>query len=238
MFFIGAVYEFTYNEKGKFSQSQLGVLIQLPEIEDNGSFEKVSIYVAPPGIKEYVYSPDHDAHYFESNGWTKETIGCVPERIHALANSMRGKRRQYGLKHRVTATIHGCQGDTLHKLVTQICGHGLEFTIWDKAQVVVLLSRTRRAHDIIFVGDPEATIKCLIEKMVSKSQNTDYMEKVITVLDCNQDENEAEEDAGEQHRQRAAHNQPRVAGDAVVHVALHVGWLCSATVCQFCPRRH
>ena len=75
----------------------------------------------------------------------EKKIGCAHEHVHALPNTMRGKRLQYGLSHHVTTTIHGCQGDNLHKL-----------RIWDKAQVVVLLSRTRMAKDIIFVGDPQS----------------------------------------------------------------------------------
>ena len=183
LFFVGAVFEFTYNERGKFSQSQLAVMMELPEVQDNGSFEKISLYIAPPGVKEYVYSSEHTCSFLESKGWKRESIGCVPERIYSLPNAMKGKRRQYGLKHRVTATIHACQGDTLHKLVTQISSRSAEFNIWDKAQVVVLLSRTRRAEDMIFVGSAENTINCLIEKMKTRSQNTDYMEKVISLLD-------------------------------------------------------
>ena len=35
LFFVGAVYQFTYNdEKGKFSQAQLGLLLNLPPISD------------------------------------------------------------------------------------------------------------------------------------------------------------------------------------------------------------
>ena len=95
---------------------------------------------------------------------------------------MRGKRLQYGLKHRVTSTIYGCQGDTLHCLATQISSQNSEFDIWDKAQVLVLLSRTRTAKDIIFVGDPKSTMRYLMQKMQTRTLNTDYMERVISLL--------------------------------------------------------
>ena len=103
-----------------FSQSQLSVMIELPHVENNNLFEKIFIYVAPPGLKEYVYSSSHYSNYFAANGWKKVNISCAPEHVHALPNAMRGKRLQYGLKHHVIATIHGCQGDTLHRLIIQI----------------------------------------------------------------------------------------------------------------------
>ena len=118
-------------------------MIEFPQIEDDGTFNNIILYAAPPGIKEYVYSNEHTPKFHESKGWNKVTISCIPDRIHTLTNAMRGKGRQYGLKHRVTATIHGCQGDTIHKLATQICSPGNASNLWDKAQVVVLLSCTR-----------------------------------------------------------------------------------------------
>ena len=60
--FKGAVYEFTYNEKGLFSQSQIGVMINLPNRNNmnQNTFEKIVLYVAPTGMKNYVYSSDHN----------------------------------------------------------------------------------------------------------------------------------------------------------------------------------
>ena len=110
----------------------------------------------------------------------KVNIGYAPEHVHALPNAMRGKRLQYGLKHHVTATIHGCQGNTLHCLVTQISSSNSEYHIWDKAQVVVLLSCTHMAKDIIFVGDPQSTMTCLIQKMNTRSMHTNYMERIVS----------------------------------------------------------
>ena len=192
IFFVGAVYEFTFNEKGKFSQSQIGVMLEMPDFQSNESFPWIYLYVAPSFVKDYVYNTIHDSVFFESHGWKKERIGCVPERIHSIRNLMKGKRFQYGLRHRVTSTIHGCQGDTLHKLATQVCSENNGFKLWDKAQVVVLLSRTRSAKDMIFVGGIDSTINCLVKMMCTKTQNSEYMEKVIALLDHSRDLTEAQ----------------------------------------------
>ena len=78
------------------------------------SYQKIELFVAPSCLKEYVYCPEHDEKYLESKGCKKVFIGCIPDEIHALQNALKGERRQCGIKHHVTATIHGCQGDTLH----------------------------------------------------------------------------------------------------------------------------
>ena len=49
--YIGGVYEFTYNEDGKFFQSQLCVLLVLPYGSDLNLFKKSKVIAAPPGLK-------------------------------------------------------------------------------------------------------------------------------------------------------------------------------------------
>ena len=165
-----------------FSQSQLSIMIKLPHVKNNNLFDKISIYFAPSGLKEYVYSSSHNSKYFVTNGWKKVNIGCAPEHMHALPNTMCGKRLQYGLKHHVTATIHGCQGNTLPRLVTQISSSNSEYYIWDKAQVVVLLSRTHMAKDVIFVGEPQSTMNSLIQKTKTRSTQTNYLERIVSFI--------------------------------------------------------
>ena len=60
LFYIGGVYEFTFNEDGNFSQSQLCVLLVFPPESDLNGFKKIKIMAAPSGKKEYVYQSEHD----------------------------------------------------------------------------------------------------------------------------------------------------------------------------------
>ena len=72
LFFVGAFYEFTYNDDGKFSQSQIGLLMNLPDQETVNNFRKIPIYVAPPGIKVVAYKmPPHRVSWGEhgKEGW-------------------------------------------------------------------------------------------------------------------------------------------------------------------------
>ena len=46
-------------------------------------------------------------------------MGCSPEIIEEV-NDIKAIRRQYGLRHYVTSTVHGAMGDTYHKMATSI----------------------------------------------------------------------------------------------------------------------
>ena len=100
---------------------------------------------------------------------------------------MQGKRRQYGLQHRVTNTIHGAQGQTLPKMATEINSNDADFNIWDKGQLIVILTRTKKAKDTIFVGNKQATLDALRTILLSRTQWTDFIEHVLNVITVNQD---------------------------------------------------
>ena len=76
LFFVGALYEFTFNEESVFSQSQLGLLIKLPDPQDVREFIRIEIMVAPPGLKTFIYRNVTDEFHYTSQGWKKQTI-CV-----------------------------------------------------------------------------------------------------------------------------------------------------------------
>ena len=43
-----------------------------------------------------------------------------------------GKRKQYRIKHYMSATIHAAMGDTLNKMATSISMNNSNFELWDK----------------------------------------------------------------------------------------------------------
>ena len=82
----------------------------------------------------------------------------------------------------MTSTVHISQGDTLHRVATEVSYGNMLYKLWDKGQVVVLLSRTRWAIDLTFVGDNRYTIKFLVTLIQVKTQYMDYMEKIISLI--------------------------------------------------------
>lgn len=152
LFFKKAIYEITYNDptkKDKFSNSQLAVLFDIPSQEDLDRFKSIEVYVPPPGLKTVHFDQNMNKDQFIANGWKKVMIGIAPERTKYIKNHTQAQRRQYGLKHHFTATIHASMGETLGRVAVEISEDGL----WDKAQVVVSTSRTKLGKETIFVGD-------------------------------------------------------------------------------------
>ncbi len=192
LFFVGAVYQFTYNEVGKFTQAQLALLLELPSVSDVENFRKIKILVAPPGIKVVEYDPNIHRSEYIRDGWVEQYVGTSPERPQSLPRHMRGLRRQYGLKHHVTSTVHACMGDTLNKVVTQVSMEDCQYMLWDKGQAIVLLSRTKLGSNIIFVGNRHDTVKALASLIRNTNQWMNYMEQILEMACLNSTSNESQ----------------------------------------------
>jgi predicted GIY-YIG superfamily endonuclease len=99
-----------------------------------------------------------------------------------------GMREQYGLKHHIATTIHGIMGATVSFLVTEI-GRSLNLCLWEAAQAVVLLSRTRRARDIYFIGSKKEVIEALWDALLIEDQFSSYITYLLKKL-CDEEEPE------------------------------------------------
>ena len=180
-FYEMAVYEMTYNKPGHFTHSQIAVLAEMPTNEMIQSFENVKVMLAPVGCKS-VPEGITSSNDLLAHGWKIETAGLAPERIHTASMGKKGKRLQYGLRHRVSSTIHAIMGSDLRNVVTKISLTDPMYRLWEKEQVVVLLSRTARAKDIIFVGRPKETIDAILQVIQIRSQYSEYMNHIIDIL--------------------------------------------------------
>jgi len=89
----------------------------------------------------------------------------------------------------VTSTIHAAMGDTLHSMATEISKRNGNFKMWDKGQMIVILSRTKFAKNTIFVGDKNDTLGALTQLLTRKTQWTDYMEDILDLVTINSDIN-------------------------------------------------
>ena len=94
--------------------------------------------MAPPGTKDIEFDQAADKEYYLSIGFKEAKVGIAPELIHYLANNTQSQRKQYGLKHSVTSTIHAAMGDTLIRMATELSMSDPNFRLWDKGQLVVL----------------------------------------------------------------------------------------------------
>lgn len=159
-------YEFTYNEKGRFQQGQLAVVLTVNK-EAVIEQQDITVLAAPPGCKEFPSLEDGNDNVttesrLQSMGWTKVKVPYRTTQSSSVFNGIIARRTQYGMRLRVATTIHASMGSTLTTLVTAVTNdfsersQNMDYTLWEAAQIVVLLSRTRKCSDIYFVGKPKS----------------------------------------------------------------------------------
>ena len=76
-------------------------------------------------------------------------------------------------------------GDTLQSMATEISKSNSSYKMWDKGQLIVILSRTKTAKDTIFVGNKSETIEALKSLLTKRTQWSDYIETVLSVITIN-----------------------------------------------------
>lgn len=177
------LYQFTFNDKdNKFSQSRFAYLLDLPSQANVDEFKPITVWAAPAGCKRPADAIMTEQQLQDAR-WTKVQVGCAPMYEQSFsAAGLRSARKQYGLQHYVSATIHLIQGATLLSLATQISWFIEEHRLWEKGQLVVITSRTALAKDTIFVGNKEQTLDMLKRALLMRSQYGEYMEHVIKTL--------------------------------------------------------
>jgi len=182
-FFPNAHYEITFNDRdGRFSQSQLAILLDMPSDQQLRNFEPVKLLVAPEGCKSVPFNFVSKQDFLDG-GWREIGIGTSYERSESLGMGVLGKRCQYGLKHRMCCTIHSAMGQNLTELVTRVTlTTDSQYFLWEREQVVVLLSRTFFAKRIYFVGDPKETSAALAQLLCKQSQYSEYIHHLLRQL--------------------------------------------------------
>ena len=119
-------------------------------------------------------------------------IPTAPVYIMSLPNSMQGKRRQYGIRHHITGTIDGSMGDTYESMASKISHANPDFGLWDRGQLVVIISRTRLPQCTIFVGSKSDTLATLCSILLKFTQWTDYISDILDIITVNRDESRNE----------------------------------------------
>ena len=178
-FYPYALFEFTYNDpKCKFFKSQLCMLLdEIPSLETIADFKPIQVYAAPPGIN-VPPSTKPTAEELLILGWTKVLIGKHPERkVKLRMNGHTAIRQQYALRHRIAVTVHGIMGSTVNNLAIEV-GMNPKKAIWEAAMVVVLLSRTRTANGLYFIGEPYDVVDALWNALLREDQFKQYVSHV------------------------------------------------------------
>ena len=185
MFEKGLIYTITFNDSTK-SNSQKAILYYLPSQVTLENFGSIKVLLSPPGCKDVTYYSDKPKQYYIDRGFKEVNVECCPQRVYRLANNVQCMRKQYGMQHYVAGTVHAIMGDTLPSIATTISMNNRNFSLWDKGQLLVLISRTKEAKNTIFVGEKEDTLKALECILKTRTQWTDHMENILRCVTIKQ----------------------------------------------------
>ena len=122
----------------------------------------------PLGKNEVVFDPNETKQSYIEQGFVEVEVGVAPEYSYSLQDNVQAKRKQYGLRHYVSSTIHEAMGDTLPSVAIEISMRNKDFKIWDKGQMIVVISRTKRGKDTIFVGNKQDILAALKNLLTRK----------------------------------------------------------------------
>ena len=179
-------YEFTYNLRGQFQQGQLAILLSIDR-QDVEKEKSIQFFKGPPGCKEFPSIENFNEEYLLSNGWEKVWVPFEASKPTRIWGNLFGRRHQYGVRLRVASTIHASMGSTYGTLVTAVspvrAHRDLDFALWETAQVVVLVSRTRLCSDIYFVGKPDEVVNHLLSVLDNQTRYLPHI-KALTLSLC------------------------------------------------------
>ena len=99
-----------------------------------------------------------------SEGFNEVSIGTVPLRV------FQGKKKQYGLKHNVIATIDAVMDENYIKVATSISDTNTNLSVWEKGMLVIFLSRTKFVKDSIILVYKNHTLKAFRKILTLKIQ--------------------------------------------------------------------
>ena len=164
------IFEITYNLEGQFSNTQTCILFDIPTVDNVQNWQKIKLLKTPPGFCEIVFNLDASKQDFIYKGFIEVLVEIAPGCTQYLGVGVQAQCKQYGLKHHFTSTIHTAIGDTLSSMATEVSCTNSNFKMWDKGQMIVILSQTRRAQDTISVGDKNDILNALRHLLIRKTQ--------------------------------------------------------------------
>ena len=124
------------------------------------SFE---LLIAPPGCLTVTTA---DESILLTSGWRQKTSIQVYTPVYSNKNSF-PRRNFFVLKHNVVFTTHKCLGVTFQKIVTKTSLTDAACKLWEKEQLMVILSRMSKLGEYTFIGDQsdiDATLCTIIQK--------------------------------------------------------------------------
>ena len=92
-------------------------------------------------------------------------------------------REQWPFTYYASSTMHKAIGQTCSKFVAQIKSRDAMFALWDRRQLLVILSRVRKCNDVMVIGSPQDTLKSMRELLCTTDKLNVFTDRVIDFCD-------------------------------------------------------
>jgi hypothetical protein len=181
--FVGQTVRLTYNNSHatphtpRFSQGQLCIVTQLPDIHSH----KLCLKLIPPGERNF-----DPTNMPDLPGWELFALVPTPSPLVIVGGigHVKARRIQYRVTYYVSSTVHKALGETCYSIATQISTQQRKYRLWEREQLLVLISRVPSLDNIMFVTeDPNDTLMA-IKKLVHQIPPwMKHIQNVLTALD-------------------------------------------------------
>ena len=74
-----------------------------------------------------------------------------------MLHNMQGQRKKYGIQRYVVGTLHSNMDYILPPIETLLSISDNNYSMWDKGNLLVILSRTKLSEDTFFFGNKKST---------------------------------------------------------------------------------
>jgi predicted GIY-YIG superfamily endonuclease len=182
--FVGAVMRLTYNNVHgvatcpRFSQGQLCVVLDITHDQIDEQYDRITVKLVPPGLRDF------DAGHLPLD-WSEFQVKRRSTAPIITSGRTKARRKQFPLCHFVCSTIHKALGETLPHIATQLSLIDKRYRLWQREQLLVLLSRVPSLNDITFVTvDPEDTIAAILNLLQQPSRWAAHVDNVLHSLNC------------------------------------------------------
>jgi hypothetical protein len=159
---INAIMRFTFNNNNVsrelphvFTQGQLCIIRSLPDTQLTINEQRMEVTIVPPGVRII------DVTRIPRN-WATFRLRRRNGQEMMFAGNKKAFRNQWPLKSYVCSTIHKVAGDTVEGLAAQISSNEKGYTLWQKQQLLIVVSRVRSLDQLLFVGSMESVIEAML----------------------------------------------------------------------------
>ncbi|XP_047741131.1 uncharacterized protein LOC125179393 [Hyalella azteca] len=183
--YVGQILRLTYNNTSstrncpRFSQGQLVVAIGLPDMNLAREEQRIKVKLLPPGCRNVDRIPQDAEEFWLSRRWTIPTAVGFPR--------SKARRLQFPLTYYVCSTVHRLLGDSCSKLATQINPGNRTYSLWERDQLLVIISRVSSLDDVLFVGSQHDTMQAITELLNQTNVWDDRIDKIMSSVDALRD---------------------------------------------------